>query len=151
MRVFYCPEFIMIKRTFEEITKPVDSHNTIWNVTTEDLLGRTFIKVEASEDNKELIFESTDGLIFTFYHEQDCCESVRIEDICGELQDLTNSPLLQAEESSNHDYKSISCESTTWTFYRFATMKGSVVIRWIGESNGYYSERVDLKATTKPN
>lgn len=85
---------------------------------------------------------------------------VNIEDVCGDLEDLLGSPLVQAEEvcySSHDDDKSdwpegldktdpddYWDESYTWTFYKFATNKGSVTIRWFGSSNGYYSESVDL-------
>lgn len=105
------------------------------------------------------------------YHDQDCCESVNVNDIVGDLSDLENNPLLQAEEAcSTEDSPSRPSwaskdqdkiqevenkldgkepkyvdDSWTWTFYRFATIKGTVVIRWYGSSNGYYSESVEIK------
>lgn len=87
----------------------------------------------------EVRFESTCGRVFRLYHSQDCCESVDIEDVCGDVEDLIGSPILMAEEATSPDEDS---ESGTWTFYKLATVKGYVTIRWLGRSNGYYSESV---------
>lgn len=114
------------------------------------MVGRTFASVEAGADGEALTFTDTDGFVFKFEHFQDCCESVRIEDVCGDLNDLVGLPLLTAEEVVSHMGEEPHAgydESWTWTFYKFATTKGSVTVRWLGESNGYYSERVDLRVT----
>lgn len=111
-----------------------------------DMVGKTFVEVTANRDSDELVFIEANGDKYKFYHEQDCCESVFIEDIVGDLDDLVGAPLLIAEERDSGDAGPIDGyeESYTWTFYEFATIKGSVTVRWYGESNGYYSESVDL-------
>ncbi len=109
------------------------------------MLGKTFVQVSGSVDSDEMLFETAQGERFLFAHMQDCCESVRINDITGDLQDLVGSPLLMAEEvrgATEPDEEHY--ESYTYTFYKFATRKGYVDVRWLGESNGYYSEGVDL-------
>lgn len=114
----------------------------------EDLLGRTLSSVENHKD-EQLVFTLDTGEQFMLYHRQDCCEDVRIEDIVGNLSDLVGSPILMAEEATNEQENPIGApeknyqDSFTWTFYKLATIKGYVTIRWYGESNGYYSERVD--------
>lgn len=114
----------------------------------EDLAGKTLTRAERIGD-EEIIFETTEGKTYKLYHYQDCCESVVIESVVGDLSDLIGTPILLAEEAVSNDRPSDVptpdyCESETWTFYKLRTIKGSVDIRWHGESNGYYSERVDF-------
>ena len=113
------------------------------------LLGKTLSDVR-QVDNEEIHFTTSEGETFKMYHSQDCCESVYIEDIEGDLQSLVGNPILVAEESSNSEAHPDGKEpewaddSFTWTFYKLATIKGHVDIRWYGSSNGYYSESVDF-------
>lgn len=110
--------------------------------TFKTLLGKTLTKIEGKVYDKEIIFTTTDGEKYKLYHEQDCCESVNVEEIAGDLNDLINSPILQADEETSE--KEENHGHSTWTFYRISTAKGQVVIRWLGESNGYYSESVEF-------
>lgn len=109
-----------------------------------ELMGQTLVRAVASD--AEIDFETTDGRLYRMHHIQDCCEGVDIESIVGDLQDLIGSPITYAEESTGEtpaDYVfAYEPESYTWTFYKFATAKGWVDIRWLGQSNGYYGEGV---------
>lgn len=108
----------------------------------EKMIGKTMSEVSGSWDTDELRFvEKGTGTVHRFYHAQDCCESVRIEDVCGDLSDLEGSPILVAEEVSS-EYNETCSGDEQWTFYKFSTIKGSVTVRWYGSSNGYYSTSV---------
>lgn len=133
-------------------------------VSINELVGKTLTSVEKSHD--EIIFHCSTGEKYKMYHDQDCCEDVYIDDINGDLDDLIDSPILKAERVSNEDFVNAyeskfkkrsgddwgqkdeegnyKPDSYTWTFYKLATIKGYVDIRWFGESNGYYSESVDI-------
>ena len=101
------------------------------------------IKIEGTES---ILFIDKDDIEYEMFHDYDCCENVYIEDICGDINNLIGSKIIMAEEVINRDLSPLNKydESYTWTFYKFATVKGYVTIRWYGESNGYYSERVDF-------
>ena len=120
------------------------------NIEFRELVGKTLSTVMCEIGNNEILFETISGDRYKLYHEQNCCENVNVEDIIGDLEDLIGSPLLMAEEVSHRDENPEGIdvpegqESFTWTFYKLATIRGSVTIRWYGQSNGYYSESVDF-------
>ena len=115
-----------------------------------ELKGKTLTSIAGGVGDEEMIFTSDKDEKWKQYHDQACCEGVIVQDIIGDIKDLLDSPILLAEEAtseedpegydSEDDYR----DSYTWTFYKLSTIKGSVTIRWLGESNGYYSESVNF-------
>lgn len=116
----------------------------------EELKGLIITAIEGLEaGSQEVKITTSCGRQFVMTHIQDCCESVEIEDVNGDPNDLINAPLMVAEEVTNNDDSGgRDLESFTWTFYKLATIMGYVVIRWLGQSNGYYSESVNFSEIT---
>lgn len=116
------------------------------NKNFSQLVGKTLSSVIGGVGDEEMQFLCADGSHYRMFHPQDCCESVAVEDICGDVADLIGSEILRAEESTSEENpEGIAPEyqdSFTWTFYKIDTAKGGVTIRWYGSSNGYYSEAV---------
>lgn len=113
----------------------------------ENLKGEKLLAIYRLEKGSdEALFVTESGKRYRMYHDQDCCENVEIEDVCGDIKDLIGSEILLAEEvTSNDNPKDKNDDSFTWTFYKLSTIKGSLTIRWYGVSNGYYSETVSFK------
>lgn len=119
----------------------------------EDLKGLEIEMVTGLEEGSEsVVFTFTDGNTINMYHEQDCCEYVVINGICGDVSDLVGGLVVDFREDTSEggDPPEGYSESWTWTFYNITTTKGSVNIRWLGESNGYYSESVTVSNPNKP-
>jgi len=119
-----------------------------------NLVGKTITAIDGMVAGSDAVgFTCSDGSVFQMYHVQDCCESVDLNDVEGDVSDLIGSPVVVAEEVNSDDVPPPDndyVESYTWTFYRLATAKGFVVLRWLGASNGYYSEGVDFEQTVIP-
>lgn len=127
--------------------------------TTIDVLeamkGKVAKSVHVIDDREEMRFNFGDVSVI-FYHSQDCCEDVSIDDVCGDLEDLIGVEIIQAEErtsgesdgekpKADPEFPEYIDESFTWSFYTFRTIKGTVDVKWYGSSNGYYSESVDAR------
>lgn len=115
-------------------------------VDISELRDKILVDIKVHDD--AITFTTSTGDVYDMYHSQDCCESVCIDDIVGNVTDLIGRPILIAEEVEGvtpADFEADHHESYTWTFYKLATIKGYVDIRWFGSSNGYYSESVDFR------
>jgi hypothetical protein len=115
-------------------------------VDLEELRGRVLESVDI-QGGRHMIMRFADGSWIEFFHNQECCETVRITDMTGDFSDLCGHPLLVAEERtrslSAEEVAAAEQDTVTYTFYTFRNMGGTVDLRWTGSSNGYYSERVD--------
>lgn len=103
-----------------------------------ELLGKTLVKIDKAESDFGLTFTTNENKEYHLYGNDlqcyGCDVSVVIEDIEGDLDDLLNSPLLQAEESI--------VEDDSW--YKLATKNGYVTIRFHGEDGWEYGTHVDF-------
>ena len=105
----------------------------------DDLVGKVIKGWAYSDEYFQIL---TDDYIYIFYHEYSCCESVLLTQVDGISDKIIGSRIVIAEVVT--DEKSVAGGSITWSFYKIGTNKGMIDFRWQGESNGYYSESVDL-------
>ena len=109
-----------------------------------ELLNRTIKSIYVGD---ETYINCTDGSEWRFYHEQDCCESVALDEKVS-LNPITPCTILDV---------SYACETgeeswgDTWTrsTYSLVTSEGPMILVFHGQSNGYYSEDVCLQRKTK--
>ena len=113
------------------------------SVDIKDLVGEVFVSVESTHE--AVVFIKKDDSGYRMEHIQDCCEVVWLDDVCGDLDDLAWSPILVAEEINGEAPASDDGgDPLKWTFYKIATIKGSVTIRWCADAFAYYSTSIDI-------
>lgn len=96
-------------------------------------------------DNEAIVFDSGTNELYVLTHIQECCENVWIESITGELEDLIDNPLIMAEVASQTKCDEDGFSDQIFYFYKFATVKGYVTIRFVADDTPYYSTEVELK------
>ena len=132
MRISVNPEY------FELI--PCRSVEYSQAINIEQIKGMTITAVVYKESGESLLIHLNTHVLEMLHH-QDCCETVYLADVVGSFEDLIGYPLLEVSETIVNN--ELIGESSTASYYNFNTVKASVQLRWVGESNGYYSETVD--------
>lgn len=111
------------------------------------LNGKTISSITGCYQGSDSIeIKFSDNTYLRFFHYQNCCESVEVEDVVGDPNNHEGAILYGIDEKTSND--SISGDesySFTYTFYTIKTSKGYLDIRWYGSSNGYYSESVSYE------
>jgi hypothetical protein len=120
-------------------------------IEVSSLVGEVLTYIDTDEKNDEIMLTTASGRKIRIYHSQDCCESVRIEDTQGNWHDLVGKVIVEASEDvqPSGDPPPEYPDSWTRTALTFRVDGATVISRWIGESNGYYSESVDIEDVTK--
>ena len=132
--------------------------NIIWNEwktktrvsdNLSELEGEVIASITGGEKgDDECVITTVSGKAIKIYHEQDCCENVSIEDCESDnlVGGLVHFAGFVDGETPVYDFHRdyYDDNSQTWSFLKIETSKGSVWQRWLGESNGYYSESVDI-------
>lgn len=110
------------------------------------LKGQTILRIEGLKQyNEEVRIYLEDGSYLKMHHRQDCCECVRLEDF--ECSGPCLGKVIDAYEEINEEGYG---NTGTWTFYRIRLINGAeLFMRWLGSSNGYYGEQVDLTLYAK--
>jgi len=98
----------------------------------ETLKGKTLKSVLVDTTEDIMLFETDTGEKYKMFHDQDCCETVYVESVVGDMEDIIGSEILVAEEVENDAEIDEYEDSVTWTFYKLDTVKGGVTIRWHG-------------------
>lgn len=104
--------------------------------------GAKILEIHGLEEGSDMVTIVTDRLSVQFFHYQDCCESVRVAQVDGDIKDVVGKAIFVFEErivenESRWEDLDIS------TFYTVRTDGGDLTWRWDGNSNGYYSVDVD--------
>ena len=132
MRISVNPEYFeLILYTPKRYSSPI---------AIKQLKGVTITAVVYKESDESLLIHLNTHVLEMIHH-QDCCETVYLADVVGSFEDLIGYPLLEVSETIVNN--GLIGESSTASYYNFKTIKASVQLRWVGESNSFYSETVD--------
>ncbi len=104
-----------------------------------ELKGKTIASVQHNDD--EVVFTTTEDERYHLWHSQDCCESVQLDRISGDLSGIIGKPIVFADEQPGHG-EPAGYESVTFSDFVVETETHSVTFHFIGSSNGYYNESV---------
>ena len=106
------------------------------------LKGKVLNDITIDYKNNEITFTDDNNVKYVMAHKQDCSEEMFIEGVYeyGNIDDILFSPIDMAEEIENYNEVPLNEDNLgyTWKCYQIGVGSSYLLIRWYGESNGYY-------------
>ena len=113
-----------------------------------ELKGKTIKEINGlKKGGREVYIRTNDGT-YKLYHQQDCCEHVRVVKVIGNVNELIGEVIFAEEDAGANEpdwYNESFNDSHTWTKYVLKTENTSLEFWYLGESNGYYSENISIE------
>lgn len=118
------------------------------------LVGERIAYIDVDEGNYEILITTVSGDTIMIYHDQKCCETVSIESTEGDWYALKGKVVVETvhEESQAEVPPGLgsNLDSCTRSTLKLRVDDATVISRWIGVSNGFYSESVDIAEIASP-
>jgi len=104
-----------------------------------DLVGKTIVRGDMRKGADKVWFETADGMLFTMFMYEDPMteQAVWLEDVVGDMDIILNTEILKAEVVTRESQGDPASDwrYQDWTYYKLATIKGYVDMRWCGVSS----------------
>ena len=113
-----------------------------------ELKGQIVKEIYGLIEGYDEVFIRTNDGTYKLYHEQDCCEYVRVVKVIGNVNELIGEVIFAEEDAGANEpdwHDEYIDSSHTWTKYVLKTENASLEFWFLGESNGYYSENISFK------
>jgi hypothetical protein len=110
-----------------------------------DFVGKVITHVDIDPEMDQILLTLDSGVEIMIYHARDGCEHVVIEGTDGSWNNLLHKPILLFQHDETRSEVHPHYEYRTDTTLTFTVDGASVINRWVGTSNGYYSEKVDIR------
>ena len=113
-----------------------------------EIKGQIIEEITGLTEGNDEVFIKTNNGTYKLYHEQDCCEHVRLVKVIGNVNELIGEVIFAEEDSGANDpdwYNESFDDSHTWTKYTLKSANASLEFWFLGESNGYYGESISIK------
>ena len=111
--------------------------------STKDLVGQTFrwvLRCKGRFGDDQIRFHLNNWTFYSIYNRH---ERFAIDEMWGNFADLEGTPVVSVELISNPE-ELFNYEVLNWTLLKISTARGSVSIRWVGESDKCSLEELEL-------